>query len=401
MSAGRPTRILIIVENLSVPMDRRVWQEARALVTDGHDVHVICPQGERSDRETFVELEGVTIHRYPLRWATGGPAGYAREYGLALWHTVRIAWRLHGAQRFDAVQICNPPDLLFLAALPLRLRGGCKIVFDHHDLVPELLESRFPNAPRPLARGVRLLEWLTFRSADHVLSTNETYAAVARSRGGKRADEVHVVRSAPDTARFPLSEPVASLRRGHDHLVCYLGVMGPQDGVDYAVRAIDHLVHDHGRDDVMAVFIGSGDHRDECERLAGELGLDEHVLFTGRIPDEELCQYLSTADVCLAPDPLNPLNDVSTMNKIMEYMALSRPIVSFDLKEARVSAGDAAVYATPNDENEFAHLIEELLDDPERRAEMGRIGHERVHGALAWDQSVEQLLEAYRTVVGD
>ena len=400
MSPGdRRPAVLIVVENLSVPMDRRVWQEARALVDGGYDVHVICPQGEQRDRELESELEGVSIHRYPLEWATGGPAGYLREYSCALFHSVRLAWKLSTRTRFDVVHLCNPPDLLFVVGLVLKLRWGTKIVFDHHDLVPELVDSRFPNAPKPLRWGTLFAEWLTFTAADHVLSTNETYREVAVRRGRIDPARVHVVRSAPDPDRFPLVEPDPDLREGFRHLIAYLGVMGPQDGVDYAVRAVERVVRQHGRSDVLAVFIGSGDHREECERLAGELDLGDHVRFTGRISDEMLCRYLSTADVCLAPDPLNPLNNVSTMNKIMEYMAMSRPIVSFDLIEARVSAGDAAVYAAPNDVADFARLICELLDDPDRREEMGRIGRARVTGPLAWDRSVDNLLDAYAHVL--
>jgi glycosyltransferase involved in cell wall biosynthesis len=386
-------RILILVENLSVPFDRRVWQESRALVGAGHEVTVICPRGVNRDTEAHASIEGVEIHRYALEPATGGPAGYLREYGTALWQSLRLARKLDRERPFDVVQACNPPDLLFLVALPLKLRGA-RFVFDHHDLVPELFRSRFGKGG-PLLWVNEVLERLTFRLADHVISTNESYRSVAVGRGHVPPERTTVVRSAPDLTRFVPVPPDDSLRRGRRHLVCYLGVMGPQDGVDYALRSLASLRDELGRDDVQAAFVGHGDAWDELVALSRELGLEDRVEFTGRVSDEDLARYLSTADVCLAPDPKNALNDVSTMNKIVEYMAMSRPLVSFDLVEARVSAGDAALYATPNDEREFARLIAELLDDPDRRARMGAAGRRRVERELSWEHSRVALLGAY------
>ena len=390
-------RILILVENLSVPFDRRVWQESQALIEAGHEVTVICPRGARRDTEPYARIEGVEIHRYPLEAATGGPAGYLREYGTALWHSLRLAIKLDRERPFDVVQACNPPDLLFLVALPLKLRGA-RFVFDHHDLGPELFRSRFA-AGGLLLRATELLERATFGLADHVISTNESYRRVAQGRGHVAPDRTTVVRSAPDLSRFVPVAPDAELRRGRSNLVCYLGVMGPQDGVDYALRSLAHLRDDFDHDDVQAAFLGHGDAWDDLVALARELGLDDRVEFTGRVSDADVARYLSTADVCLAPDPKNPLNDVSTMNKIVEYMAMSRPVVSFDLIEARVSAGGAALYATPNDEREFARLIAELLDDPDRRARMGAVGRVRVEQDLSWEHSRRALLSAYETVL--
>ncbi len=291
------------------------------------------------------------------------------------------------------MQACNPPDLLFLVAIPLKLRGA-RFVFDHHDLVPELFRSRFGKGG-PLLWVNQAARARHVLLADHVISTNESYRTVAIERGKVARERTTVVRSAPDLTRFV---PVArddALRRGRRFLVCYLGVMGPQDGVDYALRALASVRDDLDRHDVQAAFVGDGDSWDELVALAHELGLDDRVEFTGRVSDEDLARYLSSADVCLAPDPKNPLNDVSTMNKIVEYMAMSRPLVSFDLVEARVSAGDAAVYATPNDEQEFARLLVELLDDPDRRARMGASGRRRVEQDLSWDHSRRALLAAY------
>lgn len=394
---GSNRRALILVENLSVPFDRRVWQECTTLRDAGWTVHVICPQGEKRDTEPEAEIDGVRIHRYPLRAATGGPAGYLREYGSALWHTARLARKVGPV---DVVHACNPPDLLFLPALWLKRRGA-RFVFDQHDLVPELYLSRFDRGEDLLYRAVCALERRTYRAADIVLATNESYRDVAVRRGGRRPEDVFVVRSAPAIERFQPVPPEPELKRGKPHLLCYLGVMGPQDGVDYALRALAKLRDEFGRTDWHAVFVGAGDAFDAMVELSRQLGLSEQVQFTGRIPDADLVRYLSTADVCLSPDPRNPLNDVSTMNKVLEYMAMGRPIVSFDLKEARVSAGDAAVYAPANDEAEFAKLITVLLDDPEKRAGMGEIGQERISGPLSWRNSQASLLAAYAAACGD
>ncbi|WP_217555420.1 glycosyltransferase family 4 protein [Streptomyces sp. GbtcB6] len=394
---GSDRRALILVENLSVPFDRRVWQECTTLRDAGWTVHVICPQGSKRDTEPEAEIDGVRIHRYPLRAATGGPAGYLKEYGSALWHTARLARKVGPV---DVVHACNPPDLLFLPALWLKRRGA-RFVFDQHDLVPELYLSRFDRGKDLLYRAVCALERRTYRAADVVLATNESYRDVAVRRGGRRPEDVFVVRSAPAIERFQPVPPEEELKRGKPHLLCYLGVMGPQDGVDYALRALAKLRDELGRTDWHAVFVGSGDAFDAMVELSRRLGLGDQVQFTGRIPDADLVRYLSTADVCLSPDPRNPLNDVSTMNKVLEYMAMGRPIVSFDLKEARVSAGEAALYAPANDEAEFAKLIALLLDDPEKRARMGKIGQERVSGPLSWENSQASLLAAYAAACRD
>jgi glycosyltransferase involved in cell wall biosynthesis len=384
-------KALILVENLSVPFDRRVWQESTALRDAGWDVHVICPQGTKRDTEPEAEIDGVKIYRYPLRPATGGPVGYVQEYGWALRHTFRLARRVGPV---DVVHACNPPDMLYLVAKRLK-RQGARFVFDQHDLVPELYLSRFDRGEDLLYRAVCRLERLTYEAADVVIATNESYRQVALTRGGKKPHEVFVVRSAPAVERFRRLPPEESIKKGKPYLLCYLGVMGPQDGVDYALRSLARLRDEVGRTDWHAVFVGGGDTFDQMVALSHELGLSGDVDFTGRIPDDDLLRYLSTADVCLAPDPLNPLNDVSTMNKIMEYMAMARPIVSFDLREARVSAGEAAVYAPANDESEFAKRIAQLLDDPGERRRMGEIGQARVSGPLSWENSRKALLAAY------
>jgi glycosyltransferase involved in cell wall biosynthesis len=390
---------LILVENLSVPFDRRVWQEARALTSAGFRVSVICPMGTDEDTESDVEIEGVRILRYPLRPATGGPKGYLREYALALWHTTRLAMKVRRQGRIDVVQACNPPDLLFLIALLLRT-GGSRFVFDHHDLVPELFLSRFAGGGRLLYWMTRFVERLTFAAADAVIATNESYRRVAIDRGGMAPDRVTVVRSAPDLSRFIPRQPDACLKRDKRHLLAYLGVMGPQDGVDHALRAVALLRAELGRDDFHCIFMGSGDVFDDMVALRDELGVADIVDFPGRVPDEFVQRCLSSADVCLSPDPRNPLNDVSTMNKVVEYMAMGRPIVSFDLAEARVSAGEAAVYVPTDDDLDFAKAVDALLDSPAKCRRMGELGRHRVSRELSWEASSRSLVEFYDRLLG-
>lgn len=390
MSAS-PGSTVILVENLSVPFDRRVWQEAQSLRDAGYAVTVICPQGSKQDTEAHAVVEGIEIHRYPLRPGGRGAFSYVGEYGSALGRTFSLLRRLDRSSRFDIVHACNPPDALILTALPLRRRGAA-VIFDQHDLGPELYVSRFGKEGL-LRHAMLAAERMAFATAHVVLSTNDSYRHVALTRGRKSPDDVFVVRSVPDTDRFRPAPPDPTLRGSKAHLLAYLGVMGPQDGVDHALRALAVLRQE--RDDWRAIFVGAGDVFAEMKALAAGLGLGEAVEFTGRIPDDDVIRILSTADVCLAPDPKNPLNDVSTMNKIVEYMALGRPLVSYDLVEARVSAGEAALYAKPNDVTDFARCVDQLLDSPDDRERMGNAGRRRVEGELSWRRSEEQLLAAY------
>lgn len=397
---NRRRHILILVENLSVPFDRRVWQESQALTGAGFTVTVICPTGSNRDHLPEEVIDGVRILRYPLRPAAGGPAGYLREYVLALWHTLRLAVKVRREGRVDAVHACNPPDLLFFVALALR-PWGARFVFDHHDLVPELFQSRFARSSELLYRATRFVERLTFAAAYAVISTNQSYRRVAIERGKMRPDRVTVVRSAPDLSRFVQLPPDDGLHRGKRYLLAYLGVMGPQDGVDYALRALKLLRDKLRRDDFHCIFMGAGDSYDDMVALSTQLGLEDVAEFPGRVPDEYVQRCLSTADVCLSPDPLNPLNDVSTMNKVLEYMAMARPIVSFELIEARYSAGAAATYVPANDELAFAQAISDLLDDPERRAEMGQVGRKRLEEELSWEFSRQELIRFYERLIPD
>jgi glycosyltransferase involved in cell wall biosynthesis len=394
---GRAPGVLIIVQNLPVPFDRRVWLECRSLTAAGYEVSVVCP-GDPGDPPVEV-VEGVTIYKYPPPRTGTGKAAFVLEYvqsfAATAWLTAR-AWR---RRHFEVLQACNPPDIFWPLALALR-PVGVRFVFDHHDLCPELYESKFATRTSALYRGLLLLERCTFRAAHRVVSTNDSYRDIALCRGGKQPDDVTVVRTGPDPDRLRPLPPDPALRRGRKHLVVYLGVMGAQDGVDLAVRAVDRIVHDEGRTDVSFTFIGSGESYRQVVALRDALGLADYLELPGRLPDEAVARLLSTADVGLCPDPKNPLNDVSTMNKTMEYMAYGLPVVAFDLHETRVSAADAAVYATPNDVSSFAALALELLDDPPRRRSMGRFGRARVEETLAWSHQQEGYLRVYDELTG-
>jgi glycosyltransferase involved in cell wall biosynthesis len=391
--AGPKNLVLMLVENYSVPLDQRVWPECLALKRAGYDVAVICPAGTERDIEHHVVHEGIEIHRYRQSFSSGGIGGYAREYLTALWQTWRLVLRVARDRRIAVVHAANPPDFLLPAVLPLKLRGT-RFVFDVHDLVPELYLSRFGRGRDALYRATRLLERLSFRTSDLVIATNESYRRISIERGGKRPEDVVVVRNGPNLERFRAAEPDETLKRGRTYLLAYVGVMGPQDGIDVALDALTHL-RDR-RQDWLAVFVGDGDVLPAMRRRTEELGLSEYVEFTGYVDDDSrLRTILSTADLCLAPEPRSPLNDLSTMMKIAEYMAMARPVVAFDLPETVVTAGAAAAVVPGNDVDAFAQAIGELLDDADRRAEMGRAGRERVEAKLAWGHSERHLVDAY------
>ena len=361
-------RVLIVVENLPLPFDRRVWQEARTLHAAGATVSIICPTG-RGYEKRYELLDGVHIHRHPLPTEGAGPVGYLREYGAALfWETV-LAWRLFLGRGFDVVQGCNPPDLIFLVAWQFRIFGR-RFIFDHHDINPELYEAKFGKRG-PFWRLMLLFERLTFRSAAVSIATNESYRAIALERGGMKPDDVFIVRSGPDLAKLRRTAPNPEWRNGRRHLVGYVGVMGKQEGIDLLIDAVDHVVRTLGRDDVQFCLVGGGTSLDESIAAVAERGLSDHVRFTGRAPDETLLEVLSTADVGVNPDRVNPMNDKSTMNKIMEYMALELPVVQFETTEGRRSAADASLYARANDPVDLGNKIVELLDNPARRGSCG------------------------------
>ena len=395
LSAG--THVCVVVQNLPVPFDRRVWLECQALRDAGYEVSVVCPKA--AGDPGYQVLDGVHLFKYrafpPITRKVAFLAEYAYSILATAYHLVR-AWR---RRPFSAVQVCNPPDVLFAAALPF-LACGVRLVYDQHDLCPELYRSRFSGTPDLPYRALLAAERITYVLATHVIATNGSYRDMAMLRGHKRSAEVTVVRTGPDPDRMSRGEPDPALRRGHRYLLAYLGVMGPQDGVDLALRAMYHIVHGHGRSDVALTLVGDGDSGTELRKLAVELDLGEHVEFTGRVPDADVAAVLSTADIGLSPDPKNPLNEVSTMNKTMEYMAFELPVAAFDLVETRVSAAEAAVYAEPNDVARYAEAILDLLDDEPLRKEMGAAGRSRVEDVLAWPHQAAAYVGVYNRVMG-
>jgi len=389
-------RVLIIVQNLPVPFDRRVWLECQALVSAGCQVAVVCPKG--GGDPAYEVVDTVQLYKYRPYAPGGSKLSFVTEYAYSFLATAWLALKARRSGRFAVMQACNPPDIFWPIAMLLRALDGTRFVFDHHDLCPELFQSRFPDGPKLPYRALRFLERRTHRTADHVISTNGSYRDIAIRRSGKSPADVTVVRTGPDPQRLRRGPADAALRRGHRFLAAYIGVMGPQDGVDIVVRAADIVVRELGRDDIAFTLIGSGDCYKELVALRDELGLAGHVEFTGRAPDELVVRILSTADVGLSPDPKNPLNDVSTMNKSMEYMAFELPVVAFDLRETRVSCGDAAVYVKPNDVRDYAEAIVQLMDDEPKRALLGKVGRTRVEQELAWSHQERAYLDVYQRV---
>lgn len=386
-------KVLIIVENLPVPFDRRVWQEARTLKASGAQVCVICPTG-KGFLKRYECIEGIHIYRHPLPLDAHGALGYLLEYGAALfWETV-LAWRIFFRHGFDIIHGCNPPDLIFLVALQFKIFGKVYL-FDHHDINPELYEAKYER------RGffwklMCAFERVTFKAAKVIISTNESYREIAQTRGGKSSDDIFVVRSGPDLSRFVATAPNPALRNGHRYLVGYVGVMGAQEGVDILIDSVNYIVNELKRDDIQFVLVGDGPSVKGLKADVERMKLGDYITFTGRVSDHDLLEVLSTSDVCVNPDRVNPMNDKSTMNKIIEYMALGKPIVQFDVTEGRRSAEGASLYAKANDPIDFAAKIVGLLEDPEERARMGAIGRERVATKLAWPYQIPNLVAAYQ-----
>ena len=391
-------RVLIIVENLPCPFDRRVWQEARTLAAAGYQVSIICPKAPGYE-EGFVQIDGIDIHRHRLPTEADGVLGYALEYSVALAMEFWLSLKVLFGRGFDIIHACNPPDTIFLLGGFYKLFGK-KFLFDHHDINPELYEAKFGK--RGLGRRLLIaLERMSFSTADMVISTNESYRQIAIDRGGKNPEDVFVVRSGPDLSRIRQVPANPALRKGRKYLVGYVGVMGKQEGIDLLLQAVQLIVHHLKRTDIQFGLVGGGTELPAMRELAKQLGVAEYVTFTGRAPDAELLEMLNTADICVNPDRANEMNDRSTMNKVMEYMALAKPVVQFDLTEGRVSAGDASWYARPNDVADLAQKIVALLGDENQRIHMGAIGRERVEQVLAWQHEAPRLLAAYEHMTGD
>jgi len=390
---NKQRRVLILVENLPVPFDRRVWQEATTLQANGYEVSVICPTGPGC-ADLYEIMDGIHIYRFDLPVEGCKATGYFAEYSAALLKTFRLAWKVWRDRGFDVIHACNPPDLLFLVGGFFKLFFGVRFLFDHHDIAPELYEAKFGR------RDVfwRLMVWLerlTFKMADVSVATNESYKRIAIERGGMNPAKVHVVRSGPNLDRLRKMPPLDVLKKGRKYLVGYVGVMGKQEGIELLLRSVQYLVEDMGRDDVHFGLVGGGTSLEEMRQLARDMEVAEYVTFTGRVGDRQMLEMLNTADVCVNPDVANEMNDKSTMNKIMEYMALGKPIVQFDLTEGRFSALEASLYARRNDPVDMALKIVELLDDPARRMRMGEFGRKRVERELEWKYEAPKLLAAY------
>lgn len=386
-------KVLIVVENLPVPFDRRVWMEARTLKAAGALVSVICPIGKGYELREEV-IEGINIYRHSLPLEASGALGYLVEYSTAIFWEMVLAfkvWRRHG---IDVIHGCNPPDLIFIVALPLKL-FGVKYIFDHHDINPELYEAKF-NRRGFFWRLMSFFEKLTFKTANVSIATNESYKKIAIERGGMKPDRVFIVRSGPDLTRLIRQPETKKWHNDRKYMVGYVGVMGEQEGIDLLLKSIEHLVKEKKRGDIQFVLVGSGPSIELLKKQTIDLSLLDYVTFTGRVPDKDLFEVLSNTDVCVNPDRVNEMNDKSTMNKILEYMAFKKPIVQFDVTEGRFSAKEASLYAKPNDIVDFADKIEKLLSDPDLCKQMGSYGLKRVETEMSWPHQVPKLIAAYK-----
>ena len=387
----------MLLENNPYPQDIRVRQEANALVAAGHQVMVIAPM--RSGQPWRQVCQDVHAYRFPAPPDANGFLSYLFEYGYSMVAIFLISVFIFLRHGFDVIHTHNPPDTLVLIAAFYKLFGK-RFVYDHHDLAPEMYYARFGGSGNPLV--YRVLVWfekLSCRLADHIITTNQSYRTIEMQRGQAPGERITIVRNGPDLSHLRLVAPDPDMRRLCETTLCYVGDMGFHDGLDCLLRSLQHLAFDLKRGDFFCVLVGDGDAWSDMKSLSEQLGLSEFVSFTGRVAHDEVPRYLSAADICVAPEPSNTYNDRSTVIKMMEYMALGKPIVAFDLPEHRFTAQEAALYATPNDELDFARQIAALMDDPQRCQQMGQLGRARVEMELAWSYQAERLIEAYETLV--
>lgn len=397
-------RVLIVEENSFIPIDTRVWYEVTTLRDAGWDVSVICPKesdihtGKSATKRTSTpeNLEGVTVYRFPLTFAEHGLFDYLVEYFSAFTAIARLSWCVWRKGHFDIIHFCNPPDIFFPIAIFFRLLGA-RVIFDHHDLFPELVAWRYDGFVGKLLYGfARVTEYLTFRSANVVISTNQSYRQIGRERGNVPAERIVVVRNGPKRDEFTPVEAVLTLKRDFPYMACYAGVMGYEDGVLELLQSIRYIIQDLGRHDILFILLGDGSMRPQALATVKAWGLEDFIDFPGMVRDKLLLrQYLCTADVLLSPEPLTPLNAHSTFIKVGEYMAMGKPIVGYDLVETRYTAQDAAVYVEPGNETEFGRAIVALVDDPERRRLMGESGRQRLLNHLSWEHQQDELFRAY------
>lgn len=385
-------KVLIIVENLPIPFDTRVWQEANALTEEGYKVSIICPVGKGYEKK-FEEINGISIYRHSMPPEGNGAVGYLIEYSAALFWEFLLSLKILFKEGFDVIHACNPPDNIVLIGMFFKLFGK-KFIFDHHDINPELYIAKFGR--KDIFYYLLLFfERLTFMFADISLATNESYKEIATKRGKMNPNKVYVVRSGPKLERLKILPPDESIKRNKKYMIGYVGVIGQQEGIDYLIEAARHIKEDLGRDDIFWGIVGGGPYLEEVKQKAKDMNLDDIVKFIGRVPDDTMLKYLNTADVCVNPDEYNEMNNLSTMNKVLEYMALGKPIVQFDLKEGKYSAADASLYAERNNAKDLADKILFLLDNPDERKRMSKIARERIEEKLNWDKTKLVLIEAY------
>lgn len=393
--------VLLVVENAPVPVDRRVWGEAMTLKRSGYDVSVISPQLPQAGSARQETIEGIDIWRFAMPFGGSNKRDFVFEYAWAFVACHLLALRVWRRKPFQVIHVANPPDLFFGLKWLFGWRG-IRFIFDQHDLAPELYESKFDEKGSNFIRAaLRWLERQTYRAADVVLVTNESYRQRAVSLGHVRDEEIFTVRNSPNKNVFYPREPSIELRKGYQYLVLFAGTMGHQDGVDVLLKAAHHVRTERRRHDVLFVLAGTGDAWEELQQIHRDYKLGDGVRFTGFLDDQEMLAYLSTADIGSAPDLAGPLNSVSTMVKTLEYMAMGLPVVSFDLEESRFSADDAAVYVQDQTPEAFGDAIIELLDNPEKRKHMSEVGQARIAGPLSWKHSTENLLAAYESVLSN
>jgi glycosyltransferase involved in cell wall biosynthesis len=393
MSAIQNKHILIIVENLPVPFDRRVWQEANTLHDNGAKISIICPK-MKGYTASYEIINGIEIYRHPLPLEARGASGYILEYSCALFWEFVLSWKIYFRKRFQIIHGCNPPDLIFLVALWFKI-FGVKYVFDHHDINPELYIAKY-NKKGLFYKMMILCERLTFASADYSIATNESYREIAIRRGKMKEDRIQVVRSGPKLDRLKLLPPDKQYLKGRKYLVGYVGVIGEQEGVDLLLESINIIISK--RKDIQFAVVGGGSDLEKLKQLSKNMGLSEFVDFYGRVPDDLMIAVLNTADVCVNPDKPTEMNNLSTMNKIMEYMALKKPIVQFELKEGRFSAQEASLYALGGNTSDFADKIVQLIDNKELRTKMSEYGYNRVINELSWDFESVKLIQFYNQI---
>ncbi len=390
-------RVLIIVENLPLPLDRRVWQEAIALKDAGYLVTIISPKGKGYDKSHEV-IDGIHIYRHALPFEADGAFGYLIEYSSALFWEFFLACKVSLGRGFDVIHGCNPPDTIFLIALFFKLFGK-KYIFDHHDLNPELYVEKFKRKDK-LYNLLLVLEKWTYKTADVAIVTNDSYKEIAVTRNSMKPENVFIVRSGPDLSKICNKSTESSLRKGRKYLVGYVGIMGAQDGIDCLLRVIKNIIFVLDRTDIQFILIGDGTELASMKKYASDLQIDDYVTFTGYLTGSALSTALNSIDIGICPDVYNEYTDKCTMNKIMEYMAMGKPVVQFDLAEGRFSAQEASLYVQPGDEVGMSNSICLLLDDPCLRTQMGEYGRQRIENVLDWKYEVPNLLAAYKTALG-